>query len=651
MLLGALGALNREIKIPFPGGCRLQEKRPLDIHYDCLRKIGYQVNEKENFIECKPLPCLCDIISVKMKNISFGATLNSILSSILRKQKTIIENVAVEPEIKHIIDFLNKSGANIELDEKNLKIKITGTQEMRPITNWDVLNDRISGMTYFMAALMQNRSAILNMNHKLVKSTIQKLQDIGYQITLLDNKIIYHKNDKLKLKPQNIEFSPYPGIPTDLQPIFCLLMTQVPGKSRLEDKVFLQRTEYTKELRKMGANIEIEDDNGIHIIYVSYTSHLKGNSLICHDIRGGMAVILAALMAEGKSEIANDYQVRRGYNSYVNTLKNFGFSISYKENDKSFIEKFLASQWPIKINDPWEKSLHNPILSKDSYICVLGDCFARNFSRWLKEQGLETGNIPWGIHFHQKAILRELQRTIKKDDTPDEYWELRDNNNKPRFIDPFRHPVEATTLNELKEIKTIIERTKTSYFQKTDVFVISLSIGEIWEQKIKGKWQPLGRGPTKDNFNTEVHRYRNVSIEETKNDIESMISAIKEINLKSKIVFMVSPVPLKHSLHDEHIYISNNRSKTTLLGAIYEVMDSKPENIYYFPAYEIVQKDNKKSYWQEDKRHITAECVVDVCKHFVNSFFSDKDLINKNKGKIFEVREVNKEGKVIKDLP
>lgn len=94
---------------------------------------------------------------------------------------------------------------------------------------------------------------------------------------------------------------------------------------------------------------------------------------------------------------------------------------------------------------------------------------------------------------------------------------------------------------------------------------------------------------------------------------------------------MVSPVPLKHSLHEEQIYVSNNRSKTTLLGAIYEVMDSKPEDVFYFPAYEMVQKDNKKSYWQEDKRHLTAECVVDVCKHFVQSFFLDKETFDKNK--------------------
>lgn len=652
LFLGVFASLNRNFKIPFPGGCQLQEKRPLDIHYDCLRKIGYQVDEKENFIECKSLPSLKDEISVIMKKISVGATLNSIFSSILRNQKTIIENVAIEPEIKDLIDFLNKSEANIKFDEKNRKIIIIGTKKIRSVNNWNVIDDRISGMTYFMAALMQNRSAILKIDYKLVQSSLEKLQEIGYPIKIQGKYIIYHKTNGLRLKAQNIEFTPYPGIPTDLQPIFCLLMTQVPGKSLLEDKVFNQRTQYIKELVKFGANIDIKNIKGKYIINISYSKQLKGSNATCIDIRGGMAVILSALMAEGKSIISNIYQVRRGYNSFKNTLKNFGFSISFNENDKNFIKMFLSSQWPIKINEPWEKTLHNPILSKDSNICILGDCFARNFCRWFKEQGLETGNIPWGIHFHQKAILKELQRLIKKDDTPDEYWKLRDNNGKIHFIDPFRHPVVAETLSKLKEKQDNIEKSKLSYFNKTDLFVISLSIGEVWEQKINGKWHPLGRGPTIENFNPKIFRYRTLSIIETKQDIKSIISAIKEINPKSKIIFMVSPVPLKHSLHDEHIFISNNKSKTTLLSAIYDVMDSKLLNVFYFPAYEIVLKDNKKSYWQKDKRHITAECIVDICKYFVSSYFSnpDKEMLLKNNGKIFKIREVDEDGNIIKEL-
>ena len=459
---------------------------------------------------------------------------------------------------------------------------------------------------------------------------------------------MYRKKEKLNLKPQDIEFTPYPGIPTDLQPMFCLLMTQVSGESRLDDKVYNQRTQYIAELQKMGALINIEDINGKHIIDVSYSSHLKGNNVQCTDIRGGMAIILAAMMARGKSEISNEYQVKRGYNSLIKTLNSYGFSVLDNRGNKNYINDFNASQWPIKINEPWEKSLHYPLLTADSKICVLGDCFARNFSRWFKEQGVETGNIPWGIHFHQKAILRELQRTIKKDDTPNMYWKLKEKSGEILFIDPFRHPIEANTLEKLKEKQNEIETKKKNYFKNTDFFVVSLSIGEIWEEKINGKWQPLGRGPTEENYNPEVHRYRNLSIEETKKDISEIISAIKEINPDSKIIFMVSPVPLKHSLHEEQIYVSNNRSKTTLLGAIYEVMDSKPEDVFYFPAYEMVQKDNKKSYWQEDKRHLTAECVVDVCKHFVQSFFLDKETFDKNK--IFQVREVDQEGHVVREI-
>lgn len=386
--------------------------------------------------------------------------------------------------------------------------------------------------------------------------------------------------------------------------------------------------------------------DGKHIINTKYSPHLKGSSVQCTDIRGGMAIILAAMMAEGKTEISNEYQVKRGYNSLVKTLNHFGFSVSSSERD---IKKFYDTPWFEKRNEPWEKSLYNPLLSKDSHICVLGDCFARNFNRWFKEQGVETGDIPWGIHFHQKAILRELQRTIKKDDTPNTYWILKNSTGKTSFVDPFRHPVEAATLDGLKEKQANIEKNKVDYFKNTDLFIISLSIGEFWEQKIDGKWQPLGRGPTEENFDKDTYRSRWATVEETKKDINEIISTIKEINPNSKIVFMVSPVPLKHSFNDnKHIYLAETRSKITLLGAIYEVMDTKPENVFYFPAYEIVKKDDKKSYWQEDERHVTAECVADVCNHFVQSFFSDKETFDKNK--TFQVREVDQEGRVVREI-
>lgn len=650
LLLGALASLNRNFCIPFPGGCKLQFKRPLDVHYDCLRKIGYKVNEKFDFIECEPIDSSNGDVYIKMKKISVGATLNSILASILKNQTTLIDNVAIEPEIKDVIDFLKKSGANITLIEKNRQLKIIGVKQLKPVYNWNVIDDRINGMTYFISALMLNKSAILHLDYKLVESTLEKLKEIGFFIHVNEKQIIYKKTDNLILKNQKIEFTPYPGIPTDLQPIFCVLMTQVPGQSILIDKVFNQRTQYINELIKLGANIIIENLNGQHIIKINRSFNLNGTNLSCTDIRGGMAIILAALLAKGKSEISNIYQVNRGYNSFVDKLKSFGFSISYKGEQKSFIEKFNASQWPIKIDEPWEKSLYNPFLTIDSNICVIGDCFARNFSRWFLEQGIKTGKFIWGIHFHQKAILRELERTLKKDNTPNIFWELKDNSGKLIYVDPFRFPVEGYSIKELEEKKNRIEIDKINYFKKTELFVISLSIGEIWEQKINGKWYALGRGPTKHNFSPEIFRYRILEIEETKKDIKNIISVIKEINAKSKIIFMVSPVPLKHSLHDEHIYISNNRSKIILLGAIYEVMNSKPENVLYFPSYEIVQKDNKKSYWQKDKRHVTAECVVDVCQHFVNSYFLDKDLFNINISKLFKVREVNQEGKVVKEL-
>lgn len=190
-----------------------------------------------------------------------------------------------------------------------------------------------------------------------------------------------------------------------------------------------------------------------------------------------------------------------------------------------------------------------------------------------------------------------------------------------------------------------------SCFKNTDIFIISLSIGEIWEEKINNVWQPLGRGPTEENFNPQIHRYRNLTVEETKKDIQHIILSAQKINPSSKIVFMVSPVPLKHSLHNEHIYISNNRSKTTLLAALYEVLDNNPKNVYYFPAYEIIQKDNQKKFWQDDERHLSAEAIDFICNEFINSFYAGKEKFNNHNIPAFVVRKVDKHGRVIEELP
>lgn len=585
-----------------------------------------------------------------MKNISVGATLNSVLSSVLRSQYTIIKNCAIEPEIENVINFLNKAGCKIKLDTKKREIKVKGIDRLKEIRKWKVPADRISGMTYFLFALMQNKSAILHISSDLVRAPVKKLQEIGYPIKIKNNKIIYERMDKLQLQSQNIDFRPYPDIPTDLQPIFCLLMSRIKGKSKLDDQVYSQRTQYIKQLQKLGVNVEVESINGKHIINVSYSPILRGNNVECTDIRGGITILLATLLADGNSSISNEYQIKRGYNSFVKTLVEFGFNISDSENDNNFIQKFIKSQWSLKIDESWEQYHTFPILHQNSKICVLGDCFARNFSRWFSEKGMNVTNIPWGIHFHQKAILRELKKVLKEDNTPDVFWSLLKDSKKISFIDPFRHPVEAYTLEELKQKQNVIEESKTKYLREVDLFVISLSIAEVWEEKINDQWQALGRGPTEENFNPEIHRYRTLTTEETKRDIIDIISTVKKINQTSKIVFMVSPVPLKHSLHKEHIYISNSRSKTTLLNAIYEIMDTKPENVFYFPAYEIIQKDNKKEYWQDDLRHPTAECVSDICQHFVKLFCSDNNVLNNNKNRIFQVKEVDKFGNITRDV-
>ena len=317
------------------------------------------------------------------------------------------------------------------------------------------------------------------------------------------------------------------------------------------------------------------------------------------------------------------------------------------DDKKKFIRDFYAKSWTTRFDEPWEDGPHYPMLSKDSKICIIGGCFSRNLGSWLKEQGAEVGDIPWGLHYHTKAILREFQRTLKKGNTPDICWELTEDYGH-RFADPFRHLVQADTKEGLAQKISEIEELKKEYFQKTDLFVVSLSLSEVWEEKIDGQWQPLGRGPTAENFDENIHRYRNLTSEETKRDIKEIISTIKEINPRAKIVFMVSPVPLKHSLHPEHIYISNNRSKTTLLNAVYEIMDLGLEDVFYFPAYEIVQRDYKSNCFQVDMRHLTAECIINICWYFVNLFYSDKTFFDKSKDKNFHVREVNRDGHSIK---
>lgn len=315
--VGSLLAKRKNAKVIFPGGCNIGA-RPINLHLKGFNALGADSYEKDGYIIAS-----ADKLTganIYLDVVSVGATINIMLAATLASGNTVIENAAREPHVVDIANFLNYMGANIKGAGTDT-IRIKGVKKLHGGT-YAVIPDQIEAGTYMtLATIVKGDILIKNIIPKHLESISAKLIDMGNQVITYDEAIRVIGTDEIM--PTNIKTMPYPGFPTDMQPQISCALSLANGKSMVYESIFENRFKYIEQVKKMGAVIEI---NGSSII-IDGVKQLEGMKLTAPDLRAGAALIIAALAAKGESTIDKIEYVERGYEDFVNKLRDLGADI------------------------------------------------------------------------------------------------------------------------------------------------------------------------------------------------------------------------------------------------------------------------------------------------------------------------------------
>ncbi len=318
LVLGPLLAKFGHAKVSLPGGCAIGT-RPVDIHLKSLSKLGVNYKISNGYIHATAPNGLIGN-NVRFSKISVGATENLIIAASFAKGTTILSNCAIEPEIRDLINFLNKLGCRINWLSKR-KVKIIGVNEVKEI-KYSIMFDRIEAGTYLIAAAAtESNLKIQNINPDIIKTEINILKKVGAQIKISKNEI--NIIGKKKIKNINIKTAPYPGFPTDLQAQIMVLLCKANKKSEIKEEIFENRFMHVSELNRMGAKISINGNKAS----IPGNVNFQAAELMATDLRASVSLILAALNAKGKSIINRIYHLDRGYENIEKKLKNIGAKI------------------------------------------------------------------------------------------------------------------------------------------------------------------------------------------------------------------------------------------------------------------------------------------------------------------------------------
>ena len=319
LLLGSLLARFKKFKIKQPGGCIIGA-RPVGIHFDALEALGAKITSENGFYYFK-----ADKLTGKtivLREFSVTATENLMMAATLAEGTTTIKIAAIEPHVQDLARFLIKMGAKI----KGLgihTIQIQGVEKLRGAEH-KIIPDPIEAGTFAIAAVATKGNVeINNINPHELDLVIEKLKEIGANIEIKNNKLLIKPASKFNAI-KKIETRTYPGIPTDLQAPFAVLTTQTEGTTLIHDTMYEGRLAYINELNKMGADAIICDP---HRALITGPTPLYGQDITSFDLRAGATLIIAALLAEGKSTIDKIDQVDRGYEKIEERLRNLGADI------------------------------------------------------------------------------------------------------------------------------------------------------------------------------------------------------------------------------------------------------------------------------------------------------------------------------------
>lgn len=322
-LVGALLGRYRSAKVELPGGCAIGV-RPMDQHIKGFEALGAKVTMDHGSISAKADKLVGANIFFDV--VSVGATINVMLAATLAEGQTVLENVAREPHVVDVANFLNTMGADIKGAGTDV-IRINGVEKLHGC-NYSVIPDQIEAGTYMIAtAACGGRVTIKNIIPKHMESISAKLEEMGVLVEELDDSLII-TSEPDKLIACNIKTSPYPGFPTDVQQPMSVLMSIAKGRSIINESIWESRFKHMDELKKMGASVLVEGRTAI----IEGVSKLSGANVRATDLRAGAAMVIAGLIADGKTEISDIEHIYRGYPDIEKKFKALGADIRVENN-------------------------------------------------------------------------------------------------------------------------------------------------------------------------------------------------------------------------------------------------------------------------------------------------------------------------------
>ena len=329
--LGALLGRFGSGQVAMPGGCNLGP-RPIDQHLKAFTAFGAEDSVEYGQIHVRSEHLVGG--HVFFDTVSVGATMNAMLAAVLAEGTTILENVAREPHIVDLANFLNMMGADVHGAGTDV-IKIHGVKEMHGC-NYSIIPDQIEAGSYMVAAAATGGDVLVkNVTPKHLEPITAKLRRAGIEVEEFDDAVrVRRTGDILPLK---INTMPHPGFPTDMQPLMGVLLSVAKGTSTVTESVWDNRFRYVDELRKMGANVQVDGQ----VAVFEGVEKLSPAPLRASDLRAGAAMVVAALMADGTSEIEEIGHIERGYENIVEKLRGLGADIRKVERMPAALEQAL----------------------------------------------------------------------------------------------------------------------------------------------------------------------------------------------------------------------------------------------------------------------------------------------------------------------
>ena len=319
-LIGALLGRFGQAEVAMPGGCNFGGVRPIDQHVKGFTALGAKVVVEGGFIHASANTGRLKGANVYLDVVSVGATMNIMMAAVMAEGNTVIENAAKEPHIVDLANFLNSMGANIRGAGTDT-IKIRGVSQLTG-GSYAIIPDQIEAGTC-MAAVAATGGQVLvkNIIPKHMDCITAKLVEMGVEVQENEDTLLVRRMKRLQ--KTNIKTLPYPGFPTDMQPQITAALSLAEGTSLVTEGVWSSRYRYVDELKRMGANIQVDDKTAV----VEGVDHLTGAPIQAYDLRAGAALVIAALAAQGQSEISNVQYIERGYEDIVSKFRALGADI------------------------------------------------------------------------------------------------------------------------------------------------------------------------------------------------------------------------------------------------------------------------------------------------------------------------------------